>query len=722
MEISGPYDAKKVEDKIYKLWENSGFFNPDNLPKTHRKPFTILMPPVNANGSLHAGHALVLTIEDIMIRYKRMRGFKALWLPGLDHAGFETQVVFEKNLEKEGRNRFAMVPDELYQEIFQFTMKNKKNIEEQTRKIGASCDWSREKFTLDEDIVQIVYKTFEKLYNEGLVFRGLNIVNWCPKHQTSLSDLETESIEKTGELYYLKYGSFTIATARPETKFGDKYVVVHPNDQRYNNYKDGQKIKLEWINGPVEATIIKDKAIDMEFGTGAMTITPWHDPVDFEIAQRHKLDGEQIIDFQGRLLPVAGEFAGKKITQARPLIAEKLKSKGLLKKIEEDYRHTVKACYKCGSLIEPQIKEQWFLTMKPLAEPAIKAIKRNQIKFIPAHYKKIILHWLENILDWPLSRQIVWGIRIPAWYHEPKCLPRKGYEGETAKCKQIVISPKKPVCQFCDAKFIQDNDVFDTWFSSGQWPFAALRASRSSDFKDFYPTDVMETAGEIIFFWVARMIILSLYVTKKNPFKNVYLHGLVLDARGQKMSKSKGNVINPLAITEKYGTDALRIGLIIGNTPGKSLALDENRIKGYRNFANKVWNASYFVLSNIKDYNPGDKVLLSPRQKKQLKDFKKKIGEITKLMDSFRFYVAGEKIYHYFWHTFCDKIIEESKKALTGPEKNKLAARHLLLKILFDSIKILHPFMPFITEEIYQRLPIKRKKDFLMVENWPEPN
>jgi len=730
MEASNPYDPKKVEDKIYKLWEDSGFFNPDNLnakrSTLHAKPFTIIMPPANANGSLHAGHALVMTIEDIMTRYKRMRGYKALWLPGLDHAGFETQVVYEKKLEKEGKSRFGMDKDALYNEILNFTLENKKNIEGQIRKMGASCDWSREKFTLDKDIVKIVYETFERLYKDGLVYRGKKIINWCVKNQTSLSDLETENTEKTDKFYYLKYGPFVIATARPETKFGDKYVVIHPKDKRYENYKDGQKLKLEWINGPIEATVIKDEAIDMDFGTGVMTITPWHDPVDFEIAKRHNLDKEQIIDFQGRLLPVAGEFAGMKITEARPLIIEKLQKKGLVDKIDENYKHVVKTCYKCNSLIEPQIKDQWFLKMESLAKPAIEAIQKSKIKFIPSNYKKIILHWLKNILDWPLSRQIVWGIPIPAKICQ--------------KCQHTVvdIDDKVNTCEKCQGNLVKDTDTFDTWFSSGQWPFATLLTSGRSnskvknqnakipwttdDFETFYPTDVMETAGEIIFFWVARMIMLGIYSTGKIPFKYVYLHGLVLDDKGQKMSKSKGNVIDPLLITEKYGTDALRIGLIMGNTPGQSLALDDNKIRGYRNFANKIWNASHFVLYNTKDYKIGKKPKLTSLQSKNLKELQKIIKKATKLMDDFKFYYAAEKIYHYFWHTFCDKIIEESKAHLAISDKQqetRQGTQYMLLEILTQSLKLLHPFMPFITEEVYQQLNGSSKKKLLMIEEWP---
>jgi valyl-tRNA synthetase len=667
------------------------------------------MPPTNANGNLHAGHALVMTIEDIMTRYKRMKGFKSLWLPGLDHAGFETQVVYEKKLEKEGRSRFKMTREELYKEISEFTDNNKKNINSQVRKMGSSCDWSREKFTLDSDIVKIVYATFEKLYKDGLVYRGKKIINWCPKHQTSLSDLETLDTEKQDKFYYLKYGPFTIATARPETKFGDKYVVMHPKDKRYKDYKGGQKIELEWINGPITATVIKDEAIDMDFGTGVMTITPWHDLVDFGIAERHNLEKEQIIDFQGRLLPIAGEFSGMKIAEARPLIIEKLKSKGLVEKIEENYKHIVKTCYKCGTSIEPQIKEQWFLKMKPLAEPAIKAIEKNKIKIIPGHYKKIALHWLNNILDWNISRQIVWGIPIPAKICQKCGFPMVDLEDKITECQTPCRGPVE-----------KETDTFDTWFSSGQWPYAALGFTKSKDFKTFYPTDVMETGGDLIFFWVSRMIMFGLYNTKEVPFKNVYLHGLVMDAKGQKMSKSKGNVINPLDLTEKYGTDALRMALVVGNTPGTSLPLDENKIKGYRNFATKIWNASRFVMMNLNGYNASSKIQLAAKDKKVLKEFQKAAKEITKEMDAFKFYSASEKVYHYFWDTFCGKIIEAQKPRLNGQnQKDKLSSQYLLITLLSESLKLLHPFMPFITEEIYQQLPIKDKKQCIMIEDWP---
>lgn len=706
MELPKTYDPKNTEDRIYELWENSGFFDPDKLPDKYKKQFTIIMPPINANGSLHAGHALVMTIEDIMIRYKRMNGYKTLWLPGLDHAGFETQVVYEKKLEKEGRSRFQMEPKQLYEEIMDFTLANKINIEGQIKKMGASCDWSREKFTLDPDIVATVYRTFKKMADDRLVYRGKRIINWCPKHQTSLSDLETTDVEQTDNFYYLQYGPFVIATARPETKFGDKYVVMHPDDKRYAKYKDGQKIELEWINGPVNATVIKDEAIDMEFGTGVMTITPWHDAIDYDIARRHNLDKEQIIDLRGKLLPIGGEFAGMSIREARPLIVEKLKSKGLLVKIDESYKHVIKKCYKCETPIEPQIQNQWFLKMKPLAEPAIKAIGNDVISYIPEHYKKISLHWLNNITDWNISRQIVWGIPIPAKI--------------CADCDEGTVDTENTLttCPKCGGKVNHETDTFDTWFSSGQWPFASLGHPDSLDYNKFFPTDVMETAGEIIFFWVARMIMFSLYVTGEIPFNIVYLHGLVLDAKGNKMSKSKGNVINPLDLTAKYGTDALRMGLVIGNTPGTSLALAEDKIRGQQHFANKLWNIARFVLINLPDMQDLQAKLL-PEDQNNLDELNLMAKDMTNDMEQFRFYLAAEKLYHYIWHTFADKIVEESKAKLAGKDiAAKASAQRMLFEILTVSLKLLHPFMPFVTEEIWSKLPLKDKK-LLIVEEWP---
>ncbi len=703
-----PYNPKETEERIYKLWEDSGFFNPNKTLDPKATPFTLIMPPTNANGSLHAGHGLVMTIEDIMVRYKRMRGFKTLWLPGLDHAGFETQVVYEKKLEKEGRTRFGMDPKELYKEILDFTLTNSKNIKSQIKKMGASCDWSREKFTLDDDVIKTVHQTFKRMYNDNLIYRGNKIVSWCPKHQTSFSDLEIKDEERIDSLYYLKYGPFTIATSRPETKFGDKYVVMHPEDARYKNYTEGQKIKLEWINGPIEATVLKDEAIDMEFGTGVMTITPWHDTADFEIAERHKIEKEQVIDENGKLLPIAGEFTGEHIKKARPLIIEKLQKKGLVEKIDENYKHVVRTCYKCGTLIEPQIKSQWFIKMKPLAEKALEKINSGEIVYIPEHYKKITVHWLSNIMDWNISRQIVWGIPIPAKICA-KCGHGMADLGNTIK-----------KCDKCSGEVIQDKDTFDTWFSSGQWPFVTLGYPDSPDFKTFYPTDVMETAGEIIFFWVSRMIMLGLYITGKVPFKTVYLHGLVLDAKGLKMSKSKGNVIDPLVLTEKYGTDAFRMGMVVGNTPGTSLALAEDRIRGYKNFANKIWNVTRFVLDNTKDADNFDPKNYDEEDAKSEEELSSLMKEITKEMDEFKFYIVAEKLYHYFWHTFADIIIERSKKKILE-NKNADSAKILIYRHLNILLKALHPFMPFVTEEIWSMMPNKNKS-LLLIATWPNQN
>ena len=674
-----PYDPKAVEAAIYKKWEESGYFNPDNLPNQDGEPFTIIMPPPNANGSLHAGHALFVTLQDIMTRFARMRGKKALWLPGADHAGFETQVVYEKQLEKEGRSRFQMPQEQLYKEILDFTLSNKSFMEGQLRQLGASCDWSRELFTLDPKVVATVYDTFKKLRDDELLYRGSRIVNWCPKHQTSLSNLETERVTRNSPFYYLKYGPFTIGTVRPETKFGDKYIVMHPDDKRYAQYKQGDQIELEWINGPIVATIIKDAASDPEVGSGVMTITPWHSGIDFEIAQRHNLPYEQIIDWRGKLLPVAGEFEGYNIKEARAKIVEKLTTKGLVEKIDEAYTHEVPVCYKCEREIEPQVKEQWFVTMRPLADRAIAAVKVGDIKVIPENYGRILLHWLENIQDWNISRQIVWGIPIPAW--------QKGNNWK--------IQEESP-----GEGWTKDTDTFDTWFSSGQWPFITLGFPDSKEFKTFYPTDVMETGADLIFFWVARMLMLGLYRTGKVPFKQVYLHGMVRDAKGQKMSKSKGNVISPLDVSEQYGTDALRMGLVVGNTPGTDLNLDPQKIGAYKKFANKLWNIARFVLSQE---NTGE---VLPELKKE---FDALAEDVTKDIEECRIYMAAEKLYHYVWDRFAAEIIEESKGS---PQYSAT-----LYYILEHSLKLLHPFMPFVTEEIWDSLP--GKNSLIMVEAWP---
>ncbi len=707
-----PYDPGSVESDVYKRWEASGFFNPDvciekGITKADSESFTIIMPPPNANGRLHAGHALFVTVQDIMTRFNRMRGKKTLWVPGADHAGFETQIVYERKLEKEGRSRFEMPPEQLYKEIYDFTIESKQFMESDVRRLGASCDWSREKFTLDPEIVKVVQQTFDKMFKDGLVYRGDRIVNWCAKHQTSLSEVETEFQEKKDALYYLKYGPFTIATARPETKFGDKYVVMHPKDTRYSQYEDGQKIDLEWINGPITATIIKDEAIDMEFGTGVMTITPWHDQADFDIAERHKLDKEQIIDWKGKLLPIAGEFAGQHISKARPMIIEKLQTKGLVEKIDENYVHNVKVCYKCNTVIEPQIKDQWFVKMRPLADRALEVVNQGKIKFIPDNYEKIFRYWMENTIDWNISRQIVWGIPIPAKICQ---VCKKGYSD---------LEDTLTICE-CGGSLIKDTDTFDTWFSSGQWTLLALGYPNSKDVDIYHPTSVMETGRDLIFKWIPRMVIFGLYLRNEVAFHDVYLHGMVNDEKGQKMSKSKGNVINPIELCDVYSADALRMGLVVGNTPGTDLSLSKDKIKGYKNFCNKIWNITRFILSNTEnitldesfsDWSDKDTILRD--------EFLKLTQDITREYDEYKFHLVSEKLYHYAWHTLADVILEDSKKIFAeGTSEEKASRAQFLLHTLYDLLKLLHPLMPFVTEEIWGSLPQKDGR-LLMVSEWP---
>ncbi len=704
-----PYNPADHEDRLYKIWEESGYFNPDNLPGERSEAFSIVMPPPNANGSLHAGHALFVTVQDIMMRFERMRGKKTVWFPGADHAGFETQVVYEKKLEKEGRSRFQMTREELYAEILDFTLSNKSFMEGQIRSLGASCDWSRSLFTLDDRVKKVVYETFKQLETDGLLYRGARSSNWCPKHQTSFSNLEVEHEERTEPFYYFQYGPFVIGTARPETKFGDKYVVMHPEDARYADYQHGQQIELEWINGPITATVIKDEAGDPEMGTGVMTITPWHSGIDFEIAKRHNLDYEQIIDWRGKLLPIAGEFAGLDIREARTKIVDKLKEKGLLVRIDEAYHHAVPCCYKCGREIEPQIKEQWFVHMKPLAEKALAALDAKRFSFVTSSDEKVFRHWLTNIDDWPIARQIAWGIPIPA----KVC----------TSCHHGMVDIDNTIttCTKCGSTVEQEQDTFDTWFSSGQWPLCVTDFNGvSGDFEKFYPTSVMETGKDILFFWVARMIMLGLYRTGDVPFTTIYLHGMVRDKHGKKMSKSKGNVIAPSEIQDKYGTDALRMGLMVNNVPGTDMNLDPDKVNAYKKFANKLWNIARFVLDTTYDMDP--KAELSAIDRENITEhLTAGITDITKEMNADRFDLAAEKIYHFIWDYFASTLIEESKPLLSESDAAARASRQrLLAEYLVTSLKLLHPYMPFVTEAIWQEMPKHMKDaDMLMVAKWP---
>ena len=723
------YDPKKVEDKIYRLWEEGRFFDPDfakassgKLDSDKRKPFCIIMPPPNANEALHLGHALVVALEDIMIRNHRMKGEETLWLPGADHAGFETQVVFERKLEKEGKSRFQFDRETLYKMIWDYVQENKNVAQDQLKRLGASCDWSRQKFTLDPDIIKIVYQTFEKLYNDGLVYRDYRIINWCPKHQTGLSDLEVKYEEREDKLWYIKYPLvgepdkfIEVATTRPETMLGDTAVAVNPKDDRYKNLV-GKKVLLPLMNR--EISIVADVAVEMEFGTGAVKVTPAHDTTDFEISQRHNLETISVIGQDDKMTIAAGPiYVGLKIAEARKKIVQDLETQGFLIK-EEPYRHSVGVCYKCGRVIEPLVSKQWFVKVKPLAERAIAAVKNGEVKFISEKYEKIFQHWMANIRDWNISRQIVWGIRIPVWYCRTLRDPAKRDE---TPC--FVVSDVKPAkCPKCGAtEFIAETDTFDTWFSSGQWPFATLMASRPGDFERFYPTAVMETGWDILFFWVARMIMMGFYVTGNEPFKQIYLHGLIRDKDKQKMSKSKGNVVNPMAVVDENGADALRMALVFNAVSDSDMPFGEDKVVAQKRFANKIWNAARFSLSNLEDFDPaGIEPRFSEADKQILEELAQIAKKITKDIDNFDFHEAAQSVYHFFWHSFCDKCIEDVKKRIKEPasDADKKTAQYVLWKVLIDSLKLLHPFMPFITEEIYQQMPEHSKKA-LIVEDWP---
>lgn len=695
-----PYNPKATENSIYEKEMNSGYFTPENLVKDFpaqytKGTWTTITPPPNANGRLHAGHALDVTLKDIIGRYKRMNGYKVLMLPGSDHAGFETQVVYEKKLEKEGRSRFGMDRDLLYKEIYDFTIGSKDTILGEVKRIGASYDWSRDTFTLDEKIVDGVQDTFIRMYNDGLVYRSKRDVNWCSKHQTSLSDVETSSKEFVDTFYTFKIGEFEIGTARPETKFGDKYIVVHPDDARYSKYKHGDKFEAEWILGPTAFTIIKDESIDMEFGTGAMTITPWHSGIDFQIAKKHGLDMVQVIDEYGKLMDIAGPLKGlRAITEGRKRVVEILEQKGLLVKKDEKYTHSVPVCYKCETPIEPQLKDQWFVKMAPLAEKALVASQKGEINFVTDQFRKTYEYWMSNPIDWNISRQIVWGIRIPAWFKNKGTPEEEYYIG-----KDI---PKGD-------GWVQDVDTFDTWFSSGQWPVATLGFTGGDDFKKFYPTQLMETGRDLVFKWVPRMVIFGLYLTGKVPFTDIYLHGMTLDNKGQKMSKSKGNVMSPIDIADEYGMDALRMSLVVGTTPGNDIPVSKDKVNAYKKFVNKLWNIARFVLENTKGVNIDVKIDIKNTYVERITEVK---SVIAKHIDTYQLHLAAEELYHYVWHEFADVVIEEVKKDLTDANKGML--RYMLKEIL----TMAHPFMPFVTEEIWGDVRGEGEVELLLVKGW----
>jgi len=706
------YSPAEHEDGIYKKWEKSGCFNPDNLGG---EPYSIMMPPPNVTGVLHLGHALENSLMDVEARFQRMRGKKVLLLPGTDHAAVATQAKVEKLLIEKGvkNPRKDLGREGLLAEIRKYAEESKATILQQIKKMGTSCDWTRLAYTFDEERNLAVNTVFVKMHEEGLIYRGKRIVNWDAKLQTTISDDEIVWHEESAPFYYLQYGPFTIATARPETKFGDKYVVMHPDDKRYAKYKHGEKFECEWINGKVTATVIKDEAIDKEFGTGVMTITPYHDMTDFEIAERHKLPGEQIIDFNGKLLPVAGEFAGMDILKARSKIVEKLKKKGLVAKVEENYIHRVAKGDRSNGLVEPQIKEQWFVDVNkkiPGKKKSLKELMREAtttglngkkdqlVKITPDRFQKIYLNWIDNLRDWCISRQIWWGHRIPVWY--------KGDEINVG-----VDTPK-------GEGWKQDEDTLDTWFSSALWTFSTLGwPEDTDDMKTFHPSSWMQMGHEILFFWMARMILMSTYILDEIPFHDVYIHGMLRDEKGKKFSKSSGNNIDPLDVINEYGTDALRLSLLLGISPGSDSRYYEEKILGARNFITKLWNISRYIEMSRKD---GDSEKLEEGNLEDeaiLTKLRKLVKEVTEDMENYRFAQAGEKLREFTWFEFADWYVEIVKaKGRSG-----------MIDLVFSTIlKLWHPFIPFVTEVIYEGyfsgLDTKKKEDLLIVQDWPEPS
>jgi len=720
MELPKQYDPKAHEKDIYSLWEKSGAFTPKINPKV--KPFVISMPPANITGKLHIGHAMFVTIEDILTRYHRMRGDPTLWLPGTDHAGIATQAVVEKALKKEGLSRHKLGREKFVKKVWEWKEEYGSEITRQIRALGASCDWSRERFTLDEGLSAAVNESFKELYDKGLIYQGLRTVNWCPRCQSAIADDEVEYKKEKGKFYHLKYGPFTLATARPETKLGDTAVAVHPSDKRYKKMV-GKKYKIPGVLGKFEIVVVADNAVDPKFGTGAVKVTPAHSLVDFEIAQRHDIPLKQVIDENGRMMENTGKYAGLKTAEAREAIVEDMKKMGLIEKIEENYEHNVGVCYRCGGVIEPIPSKQWFIKMKPLCRRAKEVAKSGQIKILPKRFERVYFHWLDNIRDWCISRQLWWGHQIPVFYKKQESEGKsQKVKGKRQELKQEIYVGTEPPKK---GKWERDPDVLDTWFSSALWPFSTLGwPKKTTDYKYFYPTTVMETGYDILFFWVARMIIMGLELTDKPPFETVYLHGLVRDEHNRKMSKSLGNVLDPRDMSQKFGTDALRMALVIGAAGGHDIAVGEHKIKGYRNFSNKIWNIARFVLTNLADSKleaRSSKLEFNHQDKKDLARLDEVVKKTTQYLDNFQFSQAGELIYNYIWHEFADKIIEDSKERLRSSDNaDGLAARQKLLTILIACLKLVHPFAPFVTEAIWQQIPSKlRDSKMLISSNWP---
>lgn len=701
-ELSKTYDPHEVEDRLYKFWETSGYFKTD-IDK-NKKPYTIVMPPPNITGKLHMGHALDQTIQDTIIRYKRMQGYAALWIPGTDHASIATEAKVVEQMRSEGISKDDLGREGFLKRVWEWKEKYGGNIVSQVRKLGASCDWSKERFTMDEGCSRAVREFFVRLYEKGLIYRGERIINWCPKCKTSISDSEVNFEEHSGHFWHIRYqivGTdevITIATTRPETMFGDTAVAVNPNDKRYKNMI-GKRVIIPIVGR--EIPVIADDYVDMELGTGALKITPAHDPNDFEIGLKHNLPMINVMDEKAVMNEKAGEYKGLDRYEARKHLVKDLKDAGYIEQIK-DINHNVGSCYRCSSVIEPRISTQWFVKMKPLAKPAIDCVKSGTTNFVPERFSKIYYHWMENIKDWCISRQLWWGHRIPAWYCE--------------ECGEMIVSREDiTVCTKCgSSKIHQDEDTLDTWFSSGLWPFSVFGwPEKTPELDYFYPTNVLVTGYDIIFFWVAKMIFSSLEIMGKAPFENVLIHGLVRDSQGRKMSKSLGNGIDPLQIIEQYGADALRFSLTLGNSPGNDLRFFTEKVEASRNFANKIWNAARFVHMNTDNENIKASLpsYLEPIDRWIVSRLNKVAAEVSSSIDKFELGIAAQKLYDFIWDEFCDWYIEFSK--ISGKKE-------VLLWALKNILKLLHPFMPFVTEEIWHSFSFEENS--IMISDYPVCN
>ncbi len=724
--MNSQYDPKQAEEKIYRLWEKSGFADPDKLPGKRTKKFSAMMAPPNITGSLHMGHALENISVDIAVRMKRMQGFKALWLPGIDHAGIAAQNAVEKNLRKQNIRRQDLGREKFVEKMYEWKEKYGHIILDQLKKLGALPDWSRTRFTLDPEYAEAVRHAFIHYYEKGWIYRGERVINWCPRCETGISDLEVEYKEEPAKLYHIKYpladgGFIIVATTRPETMFGDTAVAVNPKDGRY------KKLIGKFAAVPIQnrrIPIIADRGVDMKFGTGAVKVTPAHDVSDFEMSIRHNLPRIKIINEKGIMTDESGVFcAGLKTGECRGKTAEELQKLGLLEKAE-NYIHNAAFCERCGTKIEPRLSLQWFLKMAELAELTIKAIKNKKTALYPKKWEKPALEWLKNIRDWNISRQLWWGHRLPVWFHEPKCEPKKDREKDVAKCKEFVVSEKKPKCEYCDAEFIRSDDVLDTWFSSALWPFATLGwPKKTTDLSEYYPTDYITSAREILNLWIIRMIFSGMEFMGKTPFKTAHIHATILTKDGKRMSKSLGTGIDPLLLVERYGADAVRFGITYQNLGGQDIRFSEDAIITGKKFCNKIWNATRFVMmanrEKISDFNDKNPKPKTAADKKILIALKMANKKTETGIDKYEFGKVLHSLYDFFWHDFCDQYIEESKKQSADPKLAENTNR-ILFYVLTNSLKLLHPFLPFITEEIWDNLrSAGLKAGPLIIESWP---